>query len=89
MPTWWVYILECKNESFYVGSSKDPQQRFQDHCQKKGALFTRGQAPVRLAWMESHSDVQSARKRETQLKGWSRRKKIALIQGNLADLKIL
>jgi len=45
--------------------------------------------PVELLYAEPHSDRASAIKRERQLKGWSRAKKLALVKGDLVDLKRL
>jgi putative endonuclease len=78
---WSVYILECSDGSFYVGVSTDVEQRFIMHATSRGAQFTKTFSPVRVCWRENHKSLRSARQREIQLKGWSRKKKLALISG--------
>jgi putative endonuclease len=79
----YCYILRCADGSFYVGVAEDPERRCREHNQGKGALWTAGRLPVEIVWTESHDSLSSARKREVQLKGWSRNKKAALIGGSL------
>jgi len=86
---WFVYIAECVDHSYYVGIAHDLQRRIEEHNAKAGAKYTRKLSPVKLVWSEAHADVVSARTREVQLKKWTRRKKAALIAGNLALLKSL
>ena len=78
---WYVYILECRNGSFYVGISQDVAKRFIMHQQSHGAEFTKRFQPVKISWQEVHDSIGSARQREIQLKGWSRKKKQQLISG--------
>jgi len=77
------YIVECADRSFYVGVTDDPQRRLEEHNQVKGANWTGLRRPVRMAWKEEHETLSSARRRENQLKGWSRAKKASLVSGSL------
>jgi len=77
------YILECVDQSFYVGVTDDPAQRVHFHNQGKGSRWTAVRRPVRLVWTEEHPTLSSARKRENQLKRWSHEKKAALVRGSL------
>jgi len=86
---WFVYILECADHSYYVGISQDVDKRVEEHNSKVGARYTRILSPVKLVWREPHSDAASARRREIQLKKWTRRKKVALIVGDFDLLKKL
>ena len=45
-----VYILECRDWSFYVGSTKDLARRFAQHQRGEGAAYTRRRLPVRLVF---------------------------------------
>jgi len=76
------YILECVDHSYYVGVSYNPADREREHNAGKGSDWTAARRPVRLAWTEEHLTLSSARKRENQLKGWSRAKKAALVRGS-------
>ncbi|QIX28737.1 GIY-YIG nuclease family protein [Nocardioides sp. JQ2195] len=72
-------MLECADGSFYVGSTRDLEQRMEQHRVGKGADHTRRRLPVRLVWFEEHENVGVAFAREKQLQNWSRAKRKALI----------
>jgi predicted GIY-YIG superfamily endonuclease len=72
------YILECADQSIYVGVAEDPAERERRHNDGKGSDWTATRRPVKLVWTEKHPTLSSARKRENQLKRWSRAKKVAL-----------
>ncbi|MFN6379578.1 MAG: GIY-YIG nuclease family protein [Flavobacteriales bacterium] len=74
-----LYILECANGAFYVGSSKDILKRLDDHNAGLGANFTRKNGPCKLVYFEEYSRISEAFQREQQIKGWSRKKKECLI----------
>lgn len=85
----WTYILRCKDGSFYTGSTdKDLEARVWEHNHDDAlaANFTRKRRPVVLEYAEFFDRVESAFAREKQLQGWSRAKKLALIEGRGADL---
>ena len=79
----YCYILLCADDSYYVGATDDPQRRLQEHNQGKGSDWTAARRPLVLIWAEEHPTLTAARKRENQLKRWSRAKKTALIEGSL------
>ena len=79
----YAYILRCSDDSYYVGSSDDPDRRLIEHNQGKGSDWTAARRPVALVWTEEHSTLSSARKRENQIKRWNRAKKDALVGGSL------
>lgn len=89
MSQYFVYILRCSDESYYVGHAIDVAWRVHQHNTGKGAVWTRARRPVSLLYQESHSDLNSAVRRESQLKKWSRAKKEALIAGDHELLKKL
>lgn len=82
----WVYILECAGGSYYTGSTRDLEKRLWEHQQGLGANFTRKRLPVTLVFSEFFDRVDDAYYREQQVKGWSRAKKKALIEGRLEEL---
>ena len=87
MKIYFIYILECSDDSFYVGMTNNLQRRLSEHQEgKKPTCYTFNRLPVKLVWFESFSNSIDAIKFEKQLKGWSRRKKIALIEKNWANL---
>ncbi|MBU0715701.1 MAG: GIY-YIG nuclease family protein [Verrucomicrobia bacterium] len=83
---WYTYILECSDRSFYVGITNNPKLRLSEHNAGKGALWTSLRRPVKLVYAEQHPDKLHARKREIEIKGWRRDKKMNLF---LSDLNIL
>ncbi len=75
-----VYILECADKSFYVGCTNDLEKRLCEHNESKwGAHYTKIRRPVVLAYSEKFVTLKEARKRESEIKGWRREKKINLI----------
>ncbi len=85
----WVYILSCADGSYYTGSTFDLQRRLWQHNEGLGANFTRTRRPVTLAFAAETDSVAVAFAWEKQIQGWSRAKKLALIEGRLADLPAL
>jgi predicted GIY-YIG superfamily endonuclease len=85
----WVYILRCADGTLYVGHTEDLASRAARHNAGHGAHYTAARRPVRLIYSEKHDSPQSAIRRERQLKGWTVKKKEALIGGDLAALKAL
>lgn len=79
---WFVYIVVCKDKSYYIGISNDVKKRVKKHNSGKGAKYLRGKTPVTLLYTEKYVNKSQARKREIQLKKWSRRKKEWLIEKN-------
>jgi putative endonuclease len=78
---WFCYMLECGDGSLYVGAAKDPAQRTKRHNWGVGSRHTALRRPVKLIWQEMHASEGSARKREAELKGWRREKKLELVVG--------
>jgi len=85
-----VYILECADKTLYIGATNDLEKRVKEHNNSKlGAHYTKIRRPVKLVYFETfstHGNVEDpepsrrARRREAQLKKWTRAKKLALIQ---------
>jgi putative endonuclease len=77
----WVYILECSDGSYYVGSTTNPQVRLHEHQQGRGAAYTRRRRPVRLLWSHEMDSVAEAFAMEKRIQNWSRAKREALMTG--------
>ena len=89
-----VYILQCANGQYYVGSTNNLADRLKEHQMDssalfRGAKFTKAHMPVKLVYTEEYEDEHQARMREQQLHGWTRAKKEALIRGDIETLKQL
>jgi putative endonuclease len=84
-----VYMLECEDASYYVGSTVLLDERVQQHQLGLGADYTRCRLPVTLVWFEEHEHIGAAFAREKQIQNWGRAKRRALIEGRYADLPAL
>ncbi|MFN3168720.1 MAG: GIY-YIG nuclease family protein [Phycisphaeraceae bacterium] len=89
MKSFAVYVLLCSDGSYYVGSTADVKARVQTHNAGRGPRYTACRLPVQLVYSELCQSLALARKREIQIKKWSRAKKEALIQGDMSRLKLL
>ncbi|WP_350352147.1 GIY-YIG nuclease family protein [Microbacterium sp. A8/3-1] len=88
----WTYILKCNDGTFYTGSTNgELESRVwqHNHDDQYAANFTRRRRPVVLAYAEQFDTVDAASRREKQIQGWSRAKKIALIELRGHDLPAL
>jgi len=79
MKTWYVYIVRCRDGSLYTGISTDVAARIRKHDAGKGAAYTRSRRPVRLVWKEKAASESAARKREAEIKRWSKARKEAWV----------
>ena len=86
---YYVYVLRCSNNSLYVGYTHDVGRRVRSHSLGLGAAWTYKRLPVELVYFEAHATRRAAIRRERQLKGWSRKKKEALIGCELDRLRTL
>ena len=85
---WQVYILECKDGAFYTGITSNLERRFKEHL-KKTTHYTGYNPPLKVIYKESAPNRSQALKRESQIKKWTRKKKLALIKGDFELLKRL
>ena len=77
----WVYIMTTKLDSgLYIGMANDLTRRVSEHQTGEIPGFTADYRCHKLVFWEHYSDVQEAIAREKQLKGWSRKKKVGLIE---------
>ena len=84
-----TYILRCCDGSFYVGSTRDLEQRLWQHSLGAGAEYTRRRLPVALVFAEEFESVADAYALEKRIQGWSRAKRVALIESRYEDLPAL
>ena len=81
-----VYIVQCSDGFYYTGVTNDLTRRINEHNQGMIAGFTSKRLPVKLVYSQEFQAVADAINAEKQLKGWSRKKKEALIDGNFKSL---
>lgn len=78
---WHLYIIQCSDNTLYTGITTDIPRRIQEHNLKSGGHYTRSRTPVELVYQESHPNRSAASKRESQIKKWTREKKLGLVHG--------
>jgi len=84
---YYVYILLCSDGSYYTGVSNDVERRLVEHqIGEDKKSYTWSRRPVKLVYSESYPEAIYAITREKQIKGWSRKKKQALIDSRFDDL---
>src|SRR5258707_5462182 len=82
MHDYYVYILANGKRMLYVGVTNDYQRRLNEHRQKLIAGYTRQYNISLLVYFEMTLSVGAAIAREKQIKGWTRAKKLALIEAS-------
>ena len=82
MKDYFVYILKCSDDSYYTGVTNNLEKRINEHQSGIIKGYTSNRLPIRLVFSERFSDINQAIRFEKQIKGWSRKKKEALISRN-------
>ena len=78
--SWVCYILQCSDGTLYTGITNDLEKRLAAHNAGTAAKYTRVRGPVKLVFVESCADKSTALKREMEIKGLTRAKKLELIR---------
>lgn len=90
MKIYYVYIVKCSDNSYYTGFTNDLERRINEHndgLNPESYTYTR--KPVKLVFYHEFNDVNQAISFEKQVKGWSRKKKEAIINNNWDLLPLL
>lgn len=78
--SYYIYILRCNDDTLYTGICTDIDRRVTEHNESdKGAKYTRVRRPVTLVYSEESQDRSTASKREYEIKKFTRKKKLELI----------
>lgn len=78
MP-YYVYILLCKDGSYYTGHAKNVKHRIEQHKKGQGARYTRMHEPAKIVYVEEFNSRSDAMKREREIKSFSHSKKQRLV----------
>ncbi|TKB98604.1 GIY-YIG nuclease family protein [Pedobacter cryophilus] len=90
MKYYYVYILKCNDNSYYTGVTNNIERRFEEHqIGEDIKSYTYNKRPVSLVFCEYFLDINQAIMFEKQVKGWTRKKKEAIIADNWEKLKEL
>lgn len=79
MKKHFVYILKCKDGTFYTGYTTNLKERVKLHNTGKGARYTRNRLPVKLVYHESFKTIREAYQREVEIKKMGRQAKKKLL----------
>jgi len=79
MP-YYTYIARCKDNSLYTGSCINIKNREKKHNEGKGAKYTKYRRPVTIIYFEKFNTLSESRRREAQIKRWTKIKKENLIK---------
>ena len=87
MQTWYVYLLQCADNSLYCGITTDPARRLEQHngLRPGGARYTRGRRPVILYASTLCADRSAALRLEERIKALPRQRKLAALQTASAE----
>lgn len=90
---YFVYIVKCSDKSYYTGVTNNVERRVYEHNNSlDDSAYTFNKRPVELVFYQPFQDIKQAITFEKQVKGWTRKKKEALIEKNwlfvLMDLHI-
>ena len=81
-----VYILKCADGSFYTGHTDNIEKRLFEHQNHEIKCYTSKRLPIELVYVDTFGTRDEALESERQIKGWSRKKKEALIQEDWQEL---
>jgi putative endonuclease len=80
MPTFHVYILASRSRTLYVGVTRDLIRRLYQHRTGEIPGFSCRYRTHKLVYFETTTEARAAFAREKQIKGWTRARKIDLIE---------
>ena len=87
MKYYHVYIVKCSDNSYYIGVTNNIDRRLNEHNFGNDVkAYTFSRRPVKLVLFEIFSDINKAILREKKIKGWSRKKKEAMINEDWSKL---
>ena len=87
--SFWVYILKCADGSYYTGHTDNLEKRISEHQAGITEGYTSTRLPIRLVFSQECPTRLEALASERQIKGWSRKKKEAMIRGDWAEVSRL
>ena len=85
----WVYILKCSDNSYYTGHTDDLNARVAAHHQGLYDGYTLNRRPLKLMFFQEFPTREEAIASERQIKGWTRKKKEALMRGDWSEISRL
>ena len=87
--SFWIYILRCSDNSYYTGHTDNLDKRIVAHQTGEIEGYTAKRLPVTLVFADEFPTREEALACERQIKGWSRKKKEAMMRGDWAEVSRL
>jgi predicted GIY-YIG superfamily endonuclease len=88
--SFWMYMLRCSDGSYYTGHTDNLEVRLDLHASGNiQTCYTRKRRPVTLVFSQEFATREEALVAERQIKGWSRKKKEAMIAGDWLEVSRL
>jgi putative endonuclease len=75
---YYLYLLQCQDDSIYTGITNDVDARFKKHTEKRGGSYTRSHGAKKIIYTEEYKTKGEALKREIEVKKMKREQKIFL-----------
>jgi tRNA/rRNA methyltransferase len=89
MKPFFMYMLECSDDSYYIGHTDDIDKRIFEHMQGHVSGYTKTRLPIKVVYVQDFMTRDEAINVEQQIKGWCRQKKEALIKDDWETIKKL
>jgi len=86
MQEFYVYILRCRDNSYYTGHTDNIEHRISAHMKGNSLCYTATRLPIELVYVGLFASRYEALLAERQIKGWSRKKKEALIKSDWQEI---
>ncbi len=78
----YVYIVECRDKTYYTGWTNDLEKRLDAHNKGLGAKYTKARLPLKLKYYEEFKTKEESMKIEYEIKQMTRKEKELLINKN-------
>ena len=85
----WVYILRCNDKSYYTGHTDNFEHRIGQHRTSAVEGYTSARTPVEVVYTQEFATREEALTAELKIKGWSRKKKEALMHSDWSEINRL
>ncbi len=91
MNDWYLYIIQCNDDSLYTGITLDVDRRLEEHASQgaKSAKYVKGKGPLKLVFSAIVGDKGSAYRMERKVKSLSKKKKMDIVRGELKICELL
>lgn len=84
-PGWCLYLIECRDGSYYAGITNDLASRYQAHASGKGARYTRSHPPLRLLGSRAYENRAAASRAEWEIKQLPKHRKMAYLTADTTN----